>query len=178
MTILLRVAGLALLAAIWLRPALALASDGSAPDGSEYIQPGALTAAIAYLLHKINQVAKPLKQLADNGQMRVTTAGYEEQKAEFDKQLQVARDEHAAELRTIAEECAGLRSELERLRAAQELAGELDEMRRQREADAAQYATLQGELAVAVARLETYERLVEFDKRLAGEDDDYEIQPE
>ncbi|MHC4715096.1 MAG: hypothetical protein ACYTAN_17780 [Planctomycetota bacterium] len=162
---------LVLMVAVWVKPALALAGDGGSPDGSEYIQPGAFTAAIFYLLHKLNQVAKPLKQLADNGDLSITTKGFKEQQAELDAKLREAQAEHEKEVAALHAECDGLRSEVEKLRAAQEAAAELEDLRRQREADAARLAATQAELAVAAAKVEAYEALVEFEKRIHGEKD-------
>jgi hypothetical protein len=166
------VALLVLMAGVWLKPALALAGDGGSPDGSEYIQPGAFTAAIGYLLIKLNQVAKPLKRLADNGDLSITTKGFKEQQAALDEQLREAQAEHEKEVAAITSECDGLRAEVEKLRAAQEMAAELEDLRRQREADAARLAAALSELAVARAKSEAYEALVDFEKRVNGDHDD------
>jgi DNA repair ATPase RecN len=164
------VVGIVALVCVWLEPAVAFAGDGGASDGFEYVQPGGLTVLIGYFLFKVNQVAGPLKKLANNGKLSVTTEGFEEQQAEFDAEIKAATDEHAAETAALQAENDGLRAEVERLKAAQEMAAELDDLRRQREADAARFAATQAELAVAQAKVEAYERLVEFEKRLNGEE--------
>ncbi|MHC4648138.1 MAG: hypothetical protein ACYTBJ_21975 [Planctomycetota bacterium] len=181
----LNVVGVAALFCVWLEPAIALAGDGGASDGFEYVQPGGITALIVYLLVKMNQVAGPLKKLADNGQLTVTTKGFEEQEAAFDAKLKAAAEATDERIRVAQEEAlAGqtdmkaendsLRAELEKLRAAQEMAAELDELRRQQAADAAKLAAVQGELDLARAKLEPYEKLLDFKIRLKDEGVDEE----
>jgi vacuolar-type H+-ATPase subunit I/STV1 len=160
---------LVLLVFVWLRPALALAGDGGSSDGSEFIQPGAITALVGYVIVKINQAARPLKRLADKGQLKVTTEGYEEQQAEFGRKLAEAKAEHASELAEVQAENDRLRAEAEKLRAVQEMASEIEDIRRQSEARAARLAEMETELDDARDKLEAYESLVEFEQKLNGE---------
>jgi multidrug efflux pump subunit AcrA (membrane-fusion protein) len=149
---------LAVLAAAWLEPALALA-QGDSGEGPGYTVPTVVTLIAAEIGRRVYKLKKQWDEFVASGQVKVTARPFADLQAELDQ----------------------ANKKIEALEATAEIQAELEETRRAKESAEARARKAVADLVATRDELKGLKRLINFDRQLNGEDveddDDGETEP-